>query len=247
MNKILEIKNLTNSFLFQNISLTLYQGDFVAISGSSNCGKTTLLRMILGYLPYEGKIKCDGAIENFIYFVTPRFSLDTDCTVKAEFLRYTDKTNLVQNIAKEYHIDSILTHNFSLLSKNELIKFQLALAEIKEMKLLLLDNIFLTFAEEEKQYFLQLLKEKCHTGSLTVLMATSSLEETVFTDYLYIFQGGKIVLQGKPELVYQEDHALVKLGVSNPFYVDLSLKLKFYEVMDSIGYDEDMVVNALWN
>ncbi|HAE0521491.1 TPA_asm: ATP-binding cassette domain-containing protein, partial [Salmonella enterica subsp. enterica serovar Enteritidis str. P125109] len=47
---MIEIRQLTKSFqgknLFENLSLTIPQGDFVIFSGPSGCGKTTLLNMI---------------------------------------------------------------------------------------------------------------------------------------------------------------------------------------------------------
>ena len=66
---ILEIKNLSKSFIVDNnplqvlndINITIPPGNFVSIIGSSGCGKTTLLRIVLGLeTNYEGDALIDG-------------------------------------------------------------------------------------------------------------------------------------------------------------------------------------------
>jgi len=47
--------------VLKGISLTIEPGEFVALLGSSGCGKTTLLRAISGFVPVSaGAIRCDG-------------------------------------------------------------------------------------------------------------------------------------------------------------------------------------------
>ena len=62
---IVEIKGLCKRFgtreLFKDLSLTVKRGEFVAVTGASGCGKTTLLNMIGGLEPYDsGTIRVDG-------------------------------------------------------------------------------------------------------------------------------------------------------------------------------------------
>ena len=65
MNKFVEIKNVNKHFgekrLLDNFSCDIKQGDFVVITGSSGCGKTTLLNMIGGLESVtSGKISVAG-------------------------------------------------------------------------------------------------------------------------------------------------------------------------------------------
>ncbi|MBR3611439.1 MAG: ABC transporter ATP-binding protein [Oscillospiraceae bacterium] len=64
--KKLEIINLCKEydgedFVIKNISFDVFDGEFLSILGSSGCGKTTVLRMLIGVLnPTSGKILKDG-------------------------------------------------------------------------------------------------------------------------------------------------------------------------------------------
>ena len=63
----IEIRNLrfryspTDPWVLDNINLSIEAGDFIALTGPSGGGKTTLLKLILGlYAPTEGEILIDG-------------------------------------------------------------------------------------------------------------------------------------------------------------------------------------------
>ena len=61
MTPIIEIKDLSAGYngktIIENISLTVFENDFLGIIGPNGGGKTTLLGTILGLLkPYKGTI-----------------------------------------------------------------------------------------------------------------------------------------------------------------------------------------------
>ena len=67
----LEIEHLTKHYwlerygrevlALEDISITVGDGEFMAIVGPSGCGKTTLLNIVAGLLPYEeGTVRIDG-------------------------------------------------------------------------------------------------------------------------------------------------------------------------------------------
>lgn len=67
---MIDVKNLSKSFkdgnaenlLFTNLSLAIEQGEFIAFTGRSGCGKTTLLNIIGGLdEPDKGEVLVDGA------------------------------------------------------------------------------------------------------------------------------------------------------------------------------------------
>jgi NitT/TauT family transport system ATP-binding protein len=54
--------------VLHHVSLTVHQGEFVAVIGPSGCGKSTLLRLASGLLkPTAGRIECDRADIGFVF------------------------------------------------------------------------------------------------------------------------------------------------------------------------------------
>ena len=51
-NVIVRLENISKSFgdkrILKNITLDIYEGEFITFLGPSGCGKTTLLRIISG-------------------------------------------------------------------------------------------------------------------------------------------------------------------------------------------------------
>lgn len=66
LQNVFSIKDLTffydnNNIIFDNVTINLYAGEFIAIKGSSGIGKTTLFRIISRFLePQEGILSIDG-------------------------------------------------------------------------------------------------------------------------------------------------------------------------------------------
>ncbi len=64
--EILRIENLSHTFsgareVLKDLSFSVYKGEFLSIIGSSGCGKTTLLRILIGLLkPQAGTVIKDG-------------------------------------------------------------------------------------------------------------------------------------------------------------------------------------------
>ena len=70
-NTILNIQNLSKSFftldgeieVLKNLSISLKEGEKIAIVGPSGCGKSTILNLISGLIkPNEGTIELNGSV-----------------------------------------------------------------------------------------------------------------------------------------------------------------------------------------
>ena len=65
MGKIVEIEGVNKIYgsnhVVKDLNLSIEEGEFLTLLGSSGCGKTTTLRMIAGFEePTTGKIVVDG-------------------------------------------------------------------------------------------------------------------------------------------------------------------------------------------
>ena len=77
-------------------------------------------------------------------------------------------------------------------------------------------------------------------------MITSSLEHSLKSDYLYVINESKIMIEGNPKEIIEKDNIMNKAGLNLPFMIDLSVKLRDYELINSIEQDKDRMVDLLW-
>ena len=234
MTKIIEINNFSDDNLFKNMDISIEKNKISCISGANSCGKTTLIRILNRDIIADNDILINKVDIN-------------DYTI-------SDYTNLVQavipfEIVYENNIDDKLLKKFKIKNRNiklmtdkEIILTQLAIAINNKPKILLLDNIFIYFNDKEKKDLFRLLKEL----KITVIYTTIDLNDSLYSDYLYIIGDKRIILEGKPLEVLEKDNIINKVGLNLPFMVDLSVKLKDYELLDEIILDKNRMVNALW-
>ena len=83
-DEVLTVKNLSKQFggrtLFSGVELTVRGGERIALLGDNGTGKTTFLRVLLGELPAEGKIKFGSSVKSgylpqVIHFAHPERTL----------------------------------------------------------------------------------------------------------------------------------------------------------------------------
>ena len=224
MKKIIELKNLDISF---------YENKFYTISGSNNSGKTTLIRILNAsnksaeaVIPFELRINSDNLLDEFAYQ-----------KVDEELKEY---------ILKGLKIKSISKKNINSLSKKEIVLVHIAKALGKRPKILLLDSIDNYLNEDDIKKVFKFLRDYQSKYTLTVITATIHLKEALFTDYLYVLHNGEKILEGEPLDVLQNDNILNRVGLEVPFMIDLSVKLRDYELISDIELDQDRMVDILW-
>ena len=61
---MIELKNVSKNYgtkaALRNVNLTFPQGEIVGLFGENGAGKTTMMKCILGFLPYKGTVTLDG-------------------------------------------------------------------------------------------------------------------------------------------------------------------------------------------
>ena len=141
---------------------------------------------------------------------------------------------------------SISKVKFNELTKKDIIFSQIVIALASNPQVLLLDCIsnYLTSYDIKKLY--KFFKEYQDNYGLTVISTTNRLDDTLYSDYLYIISDGNVYLEGEPLEVLQKDNVLNKLGLNIPFMIDLSVKLRDYNLIDNIELDRDRMVDILW-
>ena len=96
---------------------------------------------------------------------------------------------------------------------------------------------------DEKMEIFKLLKKQ----NISYINVTGNVEDAIYSDYIFVYDGNKLVLEGNRNEVLKEEKTLKRLGYGLPFVVDLSIQLNYYDIFNKVYYDLDELVGALWN
>lgn len=262
MENIVTMKNLTYQDIFEKLNLKIRKHQITFVTGPSGCGKTTLIKILscLIGIPNEDMLDHTLIKENNIdlkeigLVISPiemPFLFKTvyqELAFPLENLTYSKKEikKRIDEVINLLKLEETLYMDPNKLSTFEQSKLLIALAIIHKPQLLLLDDPCSNMNKKQTKNIMDILKQLQKKEKMTIVVATGNLDETIFGDYLYVLKQGKIILEGKPISVLQEEKILLRLGLKIPFMIDLSLKLKFYDLLDDVVLDLDKMVNQLW-
>ncbi|MBQ7877913.1 MAG: metal ABC transporter ATP-binding protein [Bacteroidaceae bacterium] len=171
---MIELKNISFSYgantLFHDVNLTISSGDFVAITGANGCGKTTLLKIIMGQLkPTSGEIIYTSGCAPTIGYLPQYSAIDKMFPVSVRevvsfglmcrrnmfcFGHNAPERLVVNDIIEKMSLGHIANKPIGKLSGGELQRVLLARAVVSSPQLLILDepNTYLDNSSEVYLY-----------------------------------------------------------------------------------------------
>lgn len=197
-NVVIEAKNLNYSIedkqLLNNFSLLLTRGDKIGIIGPNGCGKTTLVRLLLGEFTADSGTVRHGTSLEVAYFDQLRRQLDEDQTVMANV---GDGADFITINGKQKHVATYLrdflfpperfNQAVSTLSGGERNRLLLAKLMAKPVNLLVMDEPTNDLDIETLELLETLLME--YTGTLILISHDRAFINQVVTSVLVYEQG----------------------------------------------------------
>lgn len=266
MTTILQINKLNYQIdetkKFTNLNLDIKKGDFVSIIAPNRSGKTTLTKLLCAIIPTTNVIQIEniilnkknvlkyieqiGVVSNFLnVFLTKKVKDELILSLKNLGYNEYKINKRLTKMASFFEIENILNKNIKALSKNEINKLKIIISLMHEPKILILDDAFNNLDKDTLLFMLKKLKELNQEG-LTIVNITSNLNTIYNSNLIYLLNDYKISLIGNLEETFSMDNYLKKIGLELPFIIDLSIKLKFYDLIDKIYYDLDSLEDNLW-
>ncbi len=228
--EILDVKNLSFTYpkasfpVLSNISLSVKEGEFVAICGATGSGKSTLLRLlkpelsplgdVSGNVSFCGKpvSECSSASDIGFVMQDPEHQIVTD-KVWHELSFGLENMGLPQSsiarrtaeMACYFGIEDKFDKNISELSGGQKQLINLASVMVTEPNLLILDEPTAQLDPITASDFINTVKKLNRELSLTVIIAEHRLEEIIpVCDRLIIIDGGRIIESGAPKDVISQ-------------------------------------------
>lgn len=230
-NISLSLENISFSYkntpVIKDFSLNVEEGSFTTLLGSSGCGKTTLLRLISGFLePQEGLIKINGQIQNGVLpnkrkigMVFQDYALFPHLTVEQNLL-YGLKINskksifsskkirqqnleLVGQTAKNLDLEELLKRYPAELSGGQQQRVALGRVLILQPKILLMDEPLSSLDTNLRIKVREELKNIQKELKITTIYVTHDQEEALsLSDNIAVLNDGKLIEEGSPEELY---------------------------------------------
>ncbi|PAF43175.1 ABC transporter ATP-binding protein [Helicobacter sp. 11S02596-1] len=227
------IENLSFSYgksnVLKNINLCVKKGEFIGILGPNGCGKSTLIKQILGILsPSFGSVKIfeknvsdysDKELAGILGFLPQKSALSMPLSV--EDVLYMGRYSYLQNAIRGYDdtdkgaIEEIATmlgishlkHRIALtLSGGEFQRVLLGRALVSNPKILLLDEptsaLDLNYAIE----MMKICEELCLSKGITIISVLHDLHLAgLFCTKLHLLKNGEILYDGMPKDLFKPE------------------------------------------
>jgi NitT/TauT family transport system ATP-binding protein len=195
INRKIEIRNLSKSFTYthgaiqilKGISFDVYENEFLVILGPGGCGKTTLLKIIVGELEVDkGEVDIRGGKN--IGFVFQNFSIFPWMTVRqnVEFglkMRNMPEQEKHETVSK--YIDLVGLKGFEEYYPKQIsggMKQRVGIARMLAIspQVMLMDNPFGHLDAQTKYHLEEELLRIWDRERKTVIFVTNDIEEAVF-------------------------------------------------------------------
>lgn len=264
MVNCIDITGLNYKNIFKNLSFSIEKNKITSLSGANNSGKTVLLKILSKQINTDGKInildkdindykitdyyklvKTIIPLEEIFYYETVEDELNY--YINQLFLSKEETTKRLKSIQRNLFINKIKKKKIKELDNAETIYLQLALAVAAMPKIILIDDLTYYLEHEDMKKIISYFRYLIKNYDVTILINSTRLEDILATDNLYILSDSEIILQGKPLEVLQKDNILNKAAIKVPFMIDLSVKLKDYNLIDEVELDMNRMIERLWN
>ena len=204
--------------VFKDINLNIPARSSIAITGGSGSGKSTILKLILGFiLPKSGDVVIDGISIKDISLssyrkhiaVVPQHpmlfsgTLYSNLTYGApvyvsrprvmEVMRKVGLGDYVESLPSG--LDSHITESGSNLSLGEMQRLSIARALLRDPAVVILDEPTSALDRESEERIMEILKDI--SGTCTIVMVTHRLSTAEGFDSVVVLDHGTIVPQGK--------------------------------------------------
>lgn len=242
---------------FKKYNLTINLTPFINIVGSHSSGKTKFLKTLINQLNNDDILIDDKPINSFeIDFLRKNVSAVLKTNefkteyVKDELLFYqkiintTDKVSNknVEKFVKFFNLEDIIDSKIKNLTTYEKAYVKILSLLIISPSILGIDDMLTYLSYDQKFKIIKYAKE----NNICILNVTSNAEELLFGTDIVIMDNNKVIAYDKTEKILSNDKYLSNIGMNEPFIVELSTNLNYYDLLKKKYFDMGTLVGELW-
>lgn len=257
------IKNLNfsykNKIIFNDLNLEIKNSEFVFIIGKSGSGKTTLVKILSGLIKENFDIKIDNVETNELkkimnvsfeglntIFITDTVREELELKLKNLNIPKEEINEQIKKIAKYLEIENILDCEPNSLSGGEKELVKIAAALLGNPKIIILDECTSMLDGITKEKVYKYLKKINRENKTTIICTTNDMDDLLYGKRIVMLGNKNIVLDSKTNKAFENEKIFKENNLELPFMASLSIKLKYYNLLDEIILDINKMVNKLW-
>lgn len=228
------------------VSISIEQGDFVAILGHNGSGKSTFAKHLNSILlPTEGAVWVNGMEtrdENHLWDIRQTAGMvfqNPDNQIIASVIEEDvgfGPENLgvpsdeiwkrVETALKAVGMYEYRTHSPNKLSGGQ--KQRVAIAGIMAMKpkCIILDEPTAMLDPNGRKDVLDTVRKLNKEENVTIILITHYMDEVIHADHVYVMDHGKVVMQGRPREIFKEVEMLKRYRLDVPQVTELAYELR---------------------
>jgi len=247
--------------VFEDLSLTIEQGSFVAVLGSNGCGKSTLAKHFNSILlPCGGKVYVSNmdtadperliAVRRAVGMVFQNPDNQIVANVVEEDVAFGPENLGVSAPVIRQRVDSALkqvgmyeyrNHAPHLLSGGQKQRVAIAGVIAMEPKCIVLDEPTAMLDPKGRKEVMETITQLNRDKEITVLLITHHMSEAAQAQRVVVLDKGSVALDGTPEEVFSQVEKLHKMGLAAPETVELCHSLNkcgFSLPLDRLNIEE---------
>lgn len=240
LNHIYDMGSPYQTNALDDVSMRIETGDFIGLIGHTGSGKSTLIQHLNGILkPTSGNIEINGfnITQNGVklndvrkkvglVFQYPEYQLFEE-TVAMDIAFGPKNLGWDENTVKEAVKSAMAMVGLDYESLKDVSPFELsggqkrrvAIAGVLAMKpeVLILDEPTAGLDPKGRDEILNQLKALHATEKNTIILVSHSMEDIAkYVSQIYVMSDGKVVLEGRPQDVFQNIEELEEIGLAAP-------------------------------
>jgi multiple sugar transport system ATP-binding protein len=233
-----EIRAVSKAFkktqAISDLSLTVGDGEFVALLGPTGAGKTTTLRLIAGLeMPDHGSIRIggrdvtgDAPADRDVAFVFQQYSLYPHLSVFENMafalrapIRRVPEAEIrakVEEVARLLHIETKLHNKATQLSGGQMQRVAIGRALVRSPSIYLMDEPLSSLdAKLRGEMRLELKRIQTDLGATILYVTHDQTEAMTMASRIGVIEGGRLMQIGTPREIYENPvnaHVAARLG-----------------------------------
>lgn len=220
----IELQNVTYRYnpnhppILQDVTLCVRKGENVALVGCSGSGKTTIVKLIAGFItPEKGIVK--ASVSKSFVFDTPFFfeeSVKNNLTLFRSKIPNDKITKALQDVCiadrfpEELHQEKIQEEGRNI-SGGEKQRLEIARCLLENPSFIILDEGTSALDDKtESEILMNIRKSGCG-----MLLLTHRLNAIDACDYVYVIEKGKIIQTGTPQELREKEGLFKEMFIQN--------------------------------